>query len=121
MNSANRLTSVSLGSIVPFSFRNRVRCCLAQPSNIASNTAGAGSRCTTFVAEHQVRRTRQIHHMSHVALNATSLNPLRCADHHSSPIRWPARAGTVGGPEMLLNAVHDMGPMLHQMQFVPVR
>jgi hypothetical protein len=34
-------------SIVPRSFKNRVRCCRAHPVSIASNTAGAGSRCTT--------------------------------------------------------------------------
>src|SRR5260370_24529207 len=47
VNAANRRTSDSRGLIVPSHFRKRVRCCRVHPSSIASNTAGAGSRCTT--------------------------------------------------------------------------
>jgi hypothetical protein len=42
-NSANRRTSATRVATVD-GFKNRVCCCRVQPSNIASNTAGAGSR-----------------------------------------------------------------------------
>jgi hypothetical protein len=47
VNAANRRTSDSRGLIVDSHFRNRVCCCRFQPSSIPSNTADAGSRCTT--------------------------------------------------------------------------
>ena len=43
VNAAKRRTSDSRGLIVASPLRNRVRCCRAQPSSIASNTADAGS------------------------------------------------------------------------------
>lgn len=44
VKAANRRTRDSRGLIVESHFKNRVRCWRAQPSSIASNTAGAGSR-----------------------------------------------------------------------------
>jgi len=66
--STRRRTIASRGLIVPFSFRNRVRCWRAQPCSMASSIAPSGVKVDYPVGQFEMCRTSQTSRLTHISL-----------------------------------------------------